>query len=190
MEEDAVIQVFRKYLESIGKRVHAKPKTAAGPDFVVEGFAYECKGTDVEEKRLFNQLLQYASQYLGVGLALPYDALTFEFVWKLEALEQLIKQLWRKDLELYLVADADDRVYAIRKIGNTALLDVKIHQTLNLLASKFSSIGSTEEKEKKALELLQNIESEFLKELKELIIGEATTRKSAWEGGKFYLIEE
>lgn len=190
MEEDAVIQVFRKYLESIGKRVHAKPKTAAGPDFVVEGFAYECKGTDVEEKRLFNQLLQYASQYLGVGLALPYDALTFEFVWKLEALEQLMKQLWGKDLELYLVADADDRVYAIRKIGNAELLDVKMRQILNLLASKFSSIGSTEEKEKKALELLQNIESEFLKELKELIIGEATTRKSAWEGGKFYLIEE
>jgi hypothetical protein len=86
---------------------------------------------------------------LGVGLALPYDALTLEFVWKLEALEQLIKQLWRKDLELYLVADVNDRIYAIRKIGNTALLDAKIHQTLNLLASKFSSIGSTDEKKRR-----------------------------------------
>jgi hypothetical protein len=188
MEEDVVIQVFRKYLESIGKSIRLKPKTAAGPDFVVEGFAYECKGTDVEEKRLFNQLLQYASQYSGVGLVLPYDALTFEFIWKLEALEQLMKQLWGKDLELYLVADVNDRVYAIHKIGNTALLDVKIHQTLSRLASKFSSIGSTEEKEKKALELLQNIESEFLKELKELIIGEATTLRSAWEGGIFHLV--
>jgi hypothetical protein len=183
MEEDIVIQVFRKYLESIGKRVHAKPKTAAGPDFVVEGFAYECKGTDVEEKRLFNQLLQYASQYLGVGLVLPYDALTLEFIWKLEALEQLMKQLWGKDLELYLVADVNDRVYAIRKIGNAALLDVKVHQTLNRLASKFSSIGSMEEKEKKALEFLQSLESELIKELRELIIEEATTHRSAWDGG-------
>jgi hypothetical protein len=63
-----------------------------------------------------------------------------------------------------------------------------VHQTLSRLAQKISSIGSTEEKEKKALELLQNIESEFLKELKELIIGEATTHRSAWEGGIFYLI--
>jgi hypothetical protein len=187
MEEDVVIQVFRKYLESIGKIVRAKPKTTAGPDFVVEGHAYECKGTNFDEKRLFNQLLQYASQYLGVGLVLPYDVLTFEFVWKLEALEQLMKQLWGRDLELYLVADVNDRIYAIRKIGNTALLDMKIHQILSRLAQKFSSIGSTEEKEKKALELLQNIESEFLKELKELIIGEATTHRSAWDGGIFYL---
>jgi hypothetical protein len=35
MKEDIVVQVFRKYLESIGKRGHPKPKTAAGPDFVV-----------------------------------------------------------------------------------------------------------------------------------------------------------
>ena len=33
------------YLESIGKRTKVKPKTAAGPDFVVEGIAYECKGS-------------------------------------------------------------------------------------------------------------------------------------------------
>jgi len=188
MEEDVVIQVFRKYLESIGKSVRAKPKTAAGPDFVVEGFAYECKGTNFDEKRLFNQLLQYASQYLGAGLVLPYDALTLEFIWKLEALEQLMKQLWGKDLELYLVADVNDRAYAIRKIGNAALLDVKVHQTLSRLAQKFSSFGSTEEKEKKALELLQSMESEFLKELKELVVGEATTLRSAWEGGIFHLI--
>jgi hypothetical protein len=187
MKEDVVIKVFSKYLESIGKSIRPKPKTAAGPDFVVEGFAYECKGTDFEEKRLFDQLLQYASQYLGVGLVLPYDALTLEFVWKLEALEQLMKQLWGKDLELYLVADVDDRAYAIRKIGNAALLDVKMHQTLNRLASKFSSIGSTEEKEKKVLELLQSLESELIKELRELIIGEAIARRSAWEGGILYL---
>jgi hypothetical protein len=61
MKEDIVAQVFSKYLESIGKSIHPKPKTAAGPDFVVEGFAYECKGTEVDEKRLFDQLLQYAS---------------------------------------------------------------------------------------------------------------------------------
>ncbi|MCC6004210.1 MAG: hypothetical protein LM590_07700 [Thermofilum sp.] len=81
MEEDVVIQVFRNYLENVGKSVRAKPKSAAGPDFVVEGHAYECKGTDFDKKRLFSQLLQYASQYSGVSLVLPYDALTLELTW-------------------------------------------------------------------------------------------------------------
>jgi hypothetical protein len=103
--------------------------------------------------------------------------------WKLEAVERF----WGRDLELYLVADVNDRIYAIRKIGNAALLDVKMHQTLSRLAQKFSSISSIEEKEKKVLEFLQGMESELIKELKELIIGEATARKSAWEGGIFYL---
>jgi len=183
MEEDVVIQIFRRYLESIGKRARAKPKTAAGPDFVVEGYAYECKGTNVDEKRLFNQLLQYASQYLGVSLVLPYDALTLELIWKLEAIEQFLG----RDLELYLVAEINDRTYAIRKIGNASLLDSKIHQTLNNLAQKFASISSIEEKEKKILEFLENMENELIKELKDLIIKEATTRRSAWEGGIFYL---
>jgi effector-binding domain-containing protein len=98
-----------------------------------------------------------------------------------------MKQLWGKDLELYLVADVNDRVYAIRKIGNAALLDVKVHQTLSRLAQKFSSFGSMEEKEKKVLEFLQSLESELIKELRELIIGEAAARKSAWEGGILYL---
>jgi hypothetical protein len=183
MEEDVVIQVFRNYLESIGKSVRAKPKSAAGPDFVVEGHAYECKGTNFDEKRLFNQLLQYASQYSGVSLVLPYDALTLELTWKLEAIEQFL----RRDLELYLVADVDDRMYAIRRVGNAAFLDVRIHQVLNNLAQKFFSISSIEEKEKRILEFLENMESELIKELKELIIREVAARRSAWEGGIFYL---
>ena len=183
MEEDVVIQVFRKYLESIGKIVRAKPKTTAGPDFVVEGHAYECKGTNFDEKRLFNQLLQYASQYSGVSLVLPYDALTLELIWKLKAIEQFL----RRDLELYLVADVDDRVYAICRIGSVVLLDTRIHQALNNLAQKFSSINSIEEKEKMVLEFLKNMESELIKELKELIIREVAARRSAWEGGVFYL---
>jgi len=75
MEEDVMIQVFRKYLENIGKSVRAKPKSAAGPDFVVEGHAYECKGTNFNKKGLFSQLLQYASQYSGVSLVLPERAI-------------------------------------------------------------------------------------------------------------------
>jgi len=86
-----------------------------------------------------------------------------------------------------LVAEIDDRMYAIRKIGNASLLDLKIHQILNNLARKFASIGSIEEKEKKILEFLENMENELIKELKDLIIKEATSRSSAWEGGIFYL---
>jgi prefoldin subunit 5 len=102
---------------------------------------------------------------------------------ELEAIEQFL----RRDLELYLVADIDDRMYAIRRIGSAGLLDMRVHQALNSLAQKLSSISSIEEKEKRVLEFLQSMESELRKELKELIIGEATARKSAWEGGIFYL---
>jgi hypothetical protein len=164
-------------------RACAKPKSAAGPDFVVEGHAYECKGTDFDKKRLFSQLLQYASQYSGVSLVLPYDALTLELIWKLKAIEQFL----RRDLELYLVADIDDRMYAIRRIGSAGLLDMRVHQALNSLAQKFSSISSVEEKEKRILEFLENMESELIKELKELIAREAAACRSAWEGGVFYL---
>jgi hypothetical protein len=70
MEEDIVKQVFQMYLESIKKKTKVRLKTAAGPDFIVEGNAYECKGSKFDEKGLFTQVLQYAFQFSRVGFTL------------------------------------------------------------------------------------------------------------------------
>jgi hypothetical protein len=70
MEEDIVKQVFQMYLESIKKKTKVRLKTAAGPDFIVEGNAYECKGSKFDEKGLFIQVLQYAFQFSRVGFTL------------------------------------------------------------------------------------------------------------------------
>jgi len=184
-----VVQIFKRYLESIGKSPRVKQKTAAGPDFVIEGYAYECKGTDVDEKKLFNQLLRYASQYLGVGLVLPYDALSLKLIWQLKAIEQFLTRDLNKVLEVYLVAETPDRGYAIRRIGSVSALDMEMYQVLDDLAQKFASISSIEEKERKILEFLENMGEELRKELKDRIIKEAATCSSAWEGGTFYLQE-
>jgi len=80
MEEDVVKQVFKMYLESIGKKIKVKSKTAAGPDFIVEGNAYECKGSKLDGRGLFTQILQYAFQFSRVGLVLPYDVITLELI--------------------------------------------------------------------------------------------------------------
>jgi len=44
MKEDAVKEVFIKYLQNLGKTPLLRKKNVPGPDVIIEGHAYECKG--------------------------------------------------------------------------------------------------------------------------------------------------
>ncbi|RLE84254.1 MAG: hypothetical protein DRJ67_10825, partial [Thermoprotei archaeon] len=90
MEEDVVKAVFIRYLQNLRKRPVPRGKSAPGPDVIVEGYAYECKGSRFERRVLFRQLTSYALQYRGVGVALPWDALDCLLIHQLEALEALL----------------------------------------------------------------------------------------------------
>ena len=57
MKEDVVRAVFIKYLRNLGKIVVEKKKNVPGPDVVVEGYAYECKGSRFNRGKLFEQLI-------------------------------------------------------------------------------------------------------------------------------------
>jgi hypothetical protein len=189
MEEDVVKQVFKMYLESIGKKTKIRPKTASGPDFIVEGNAYECKGSKFDEKGLLTQVLQYAFQFSRVGLVLPYDAITFELIWKLEAIEYFIRESpgLERSIEIFLVAEAGDQKYAIYNFSSAGSLNLKIGEILYNLSPKFISISSIDEKEGKILEFLENIETEIREEIKKYIVSKAKEAKSAWDGGIFPL---
>lgn len=43
MNEELVQKIFQQYLMKLDKKPREKPKSASGPDFIVDGHAYECK---------------------------------------------------------------------------------------------------------------------------------------------------
>jgi hypothetical protein len=189
MKEEIVKQIFEKYLESFGKQIKTKPRTAAGPDFIVEGKAYECKGSKFNERGLFAQVLQYAFQFSVVGLVLPYDVITFELIWKLEATENFIQKGpgLERCIEIFLVAEAEDQEYAICRFSSPRALNGEVSSILYNLIPEFASIGSIEEKEKKILEFLENIEARIKEEFKKRVLLKAKEVKSPYDGGIFSL---
>jgi hypothetical protein len=189
MEEDIVRQVFRMYLESVGKKVVVRRKTAAGPDFIVEGVAYECKGSRFDEKGLFDQILQYAFQFSRVGLVIPYDAITLKLIWKLKAMEYFIREspALERSIEMFLVAETEDKKYAIYNFGSARYLDIEVDSILRDLISNFTSISSIEEKKERILEFLEDADVKIREEIKKFIICRAKEAKSVWKGGVFSL---
>jgi hypothetical protein len=120
MREDLVKKIFYKYLtEFLKKEIKIKSTHAAGPDFVVEGDAYECKGSKFPAERLIRQLISYASEYKELNLVLPYDALNFILIHQLEAIEYFIRRKeypnTERALTIYLVSEEGSSKYAIGK---------------------------------------------------------------------------
>ena len=122
MKEDVVKTVFIKYLQNLGRSPVLRKKNVPGPDVIIEGCAYECKGSKFKKDILFKQLISNALQYSRVGVVLPWDALDCLFIHQLEALEMLIRDHpnLEKSIEIYIVAQ-EGNTYFLRRWSSTRL---------------------------------------------------------------------
>ena len=189
MEEDLIKKIFYQYLCKLSNYTKLnnytklinppkiKSQSSPGPDFIMEGKAYECKGTKFDEKNLFSQLLSYGLQYSQIGLIIPYDALNFKLLWKLEALEKFLE----KSIEIYLIASYGEKNYAVYCWSSARMLNSEISSILYYLGQNFKNIP-IEEKEKKIINFLDAIETQIKEEFKKYTIDKAKNAKSIWEG--------
>jgi hypothetical protein len=189
MDEDIVRQIFKVYLEKRERKpIKIRSKHAAGPDFRVNGWDYECKGTEFDEKGLFNQLVSYASESAVVNLVMPWDALkSFDFIWKLEAIEKFIKRdpHDERSIGIYLIAEIEEKKYAICNFHHARSLNNAISSILYKLIPSFTQISSIEEKEQKIIKFLNRMEDKIREEFRELVIQkakEAEEAKKIWDG--------
>ena len=187
MKEDLVKELFAEYLSRLyNKPVKIKPKSASGPDFIIEGHAYECKGSEVDEKILFSQILSYGLQYSQMSLVIPCDVLNFTFIWKLEALEKFLRDHPNqvRSIAIYLIAPKQEQEnnYAIFCCRSAQSLNSEISSLLYRLIPHFTSVSSIEEKEGKIKDFLNTIESKIKEEFRKVTIEKAQQANNIWQG--------
>lgn len=189
MNEELVQKIFHQYLLKLDKRPREKPKSASGPDFIVEGHAYECKGSKFNTK-LFSQLVSYALQYARVSLVVPYDALSFLLLYRLEALGRFAAKYQGADgsIELFTVVSMESGKYALKRWSNAKMIDMEISRIFYELMPNYINLGNR--KENKILEFINDIENQIKDGLKQKIIQSANESKTPYEAALIALNEK
>jgi len=182
MKEDLVKAVFIKYLKNLGKTPKPKKKNVPGPDVIIEGNAYECKGSKFEKDRLFRQLISNALQYSILGVVIPWDALDCLFIHQLEALELLIREHpnLERSIEIYIVAQEGD-TYFLRRWSSARLLSLEIDRVAHEHLPEYAKL-SPEEKESKILEFLKDFNEKIREYVKNAVIKEGRNPSDPWKG--------
>jgi hypothetical protein len=181
MSEDLIQKIFHQYLLKLDKKPREKSKSASGPDFIVDGHAYECKGSRFDVK-LFSQLISYALQYTQVSLVIPYDALSFLLLYRLEALGTFTAKYEGADgsIELFTIVDLGLGKYAIKRWLNARMIDMEISKIFYELMPNYINL-EPKGKESKILEFINDIESQIKEGLKQKIIQSTNESKSPYE---------
>jgi len=113
IDEKTVRSVVQKYLE-IHRKIRTKPTRGAGPDFIFNGEIVETKGSKFGFDRAVKQMLDYASKYRELSLALPAEAFTAQRVMQLNALGKIIYKQHSRSLKLICVlAEPQQGTYRI-----------------------------------------------------------------------------
>ena len=182
MKEDIVKAVFIKYLENLGKTPKLKKKNVPGPDVIIEGNAYECKGSEFKKDILFRQLISNALQYSRLGIVIPWDALDCLFIHQLEALELLIREHpnLQRSIEIYVVAQEDD-IYFLRRWSSARLLSLDIDKVAYEGLAECVKL-LPEEKESKILEFLKGFDNKIRGYLKNVVIRDGRNPSDPWTG--------
>jgi len=181
MKEDVVKEVFIKYLQNLGKTPLLRKKNVPGPDVIIEGRAYECKGSKFNRDILFKQLISNALQYTALGIVIPWDALDCLFIHQLEALEVLIREHpgLERSIEIYVVAQ-EDNAYFLRRWPSATLLSLEIGKLAHEIISEYVKL-SPEEKELKILEFLRGFDENVRKYIKNIVIEKGKNPPDRWE---------
>ncbi|RLE78903.1 MAG: hypothetical protein DRJ52_09560 [Thermoprotei archaeon] len=170
MKEDVVRAVFLKYLQNLGKSPLVRKRNLPGPDVVIGGNAYECKGSKFNKSTLFKQLIDNALQYNIIGVIIPWDSLSYSFVYKLAALEVLIRDHPRSErsIEVYVVAQEGD-TYFLHRWSSVRLLLLEMGRVAYEKISNYVDLPP-DEKKSKIMEFLKNIEKETREHIKNIVV--------------------
>ena len=190
MNEELVQKIFHQYLLKLNKRPKEKPKSASGPDFIVDGHAYECKGSKFDA-RLFSQLVSYALQYIQVSLVIPHDAFHPLLLYRLEALGKFAAKYRGADgsIELFTIVDVESEKYAVRRWSNAKMIDMEISSIFYELMPTYINLEPNK-KEVKILDFINDIENHIKERLKQKIIQSANESKSPYEAALIILNEK
>ncbi len=172
MEEDIVRTVLVRYLQSLGRKPYVKPKHAAGPDVIVEGKAYECKGSSFDKDILFRQLISYAHQYSIIGIAVPWDALDHSLIYRLSALELLIKEIkgLAGRIEVCVVTEENNRYFLCCRDYVTRLFQDIVSEIPRKFAPQYAELSPRERELKILEEFLKNLDDRIKEYARDIAI--------------------
>jgi len=182
MKEETVRAVFVKYLKNLGKSPRILKKNVPGPDVIIEGIAYECKGSDFNKNTLFKQVVSNALQFSRVGVVIPYDALSLSLAYQLEALEVLAREHpnLERSIEIYVVAE-ENGTYFLHRWSSARLLLSEINRIVYEHLPQYVKL-TPEEKESRMLEFLKSFDNKIKEYLKSVVIKKSRNLLSPWKG--------
>jgi hypothetical protein len=183
MKEDTARSIFIAYLEHLGKAPLPRRRNVPGPDVIIEGAAYECKGSKFDRNTLFKQIIFNAMQYSRTGIIIPYDALDCLFIHQLKALEQLLK----RSIEIYVVVE-EERIYSICRWSSISSLSSDIDRVAYEHIPEYEK-HTPEEKVPRILEFLKDFNSKVREYIKKVVIEKAKNPSSPYEGLSYVLLE-
>lgn len=181
MKEETVRAVFIKFLKSLDKNPKVRKKNVPGPDVIIEGVAYEYKGSDFDKNTLFKQVVSNALQFSRVGIVIPYDALSLSFAHQLKALEVLAREdpYLERSIEIYVIAE-ENGIYYLHRWASTTLLLSEIDEVAYEHLPQFVKL-MPEEKEQKILEFLKDSDDRIRERLRNIVIKEGKNPSNRWE---------
>jgi hypothetical protein len=181
MKEEIVKAVFIKYLKNLDKTPKIRKKNVPGPDIIIEGNAYECKGSKFDKNALFKQIVSNALQFSSVGIVIPYDALSLSLAYQLEALEVLVSESPNlvRSIEIYIIAE-EDRTYFLHQWSSARLLISEINKVACEYLPQFVKL-TPEEKELKILEFLRDFDDKMRDYFKSIVIKEGRNPSSPYK---------
>lgn len=106
MREETVKKVIVAHLKMQNQR--CKLTKGAAPDILKDGVALEIKGSKFDKPPVLKQLTGYAFSYADLEIALPYDALSLDFLYALWCIECSIKSFAlgrQRCIAVYLVGE-------------------------------------------------------------------------------------
>ena len=181
MKEDIVKTVFIKYLQNLGKTPKLRKKNVPGPDVIIEGNAYECKGSEFNKVTLFKQLVSNALQYSRIGVVMPWDALDCLFIHQLKALELLIRDHpnLERSVEIYIVVQ-EDNIYFLCRWSSVRLLSLEVDRVGCESIPKYVDLSPVE-KELKILEFLRDFDKKLREHIKNIVVEKGKKPSNLWE---------
>jgi hypothetical protein len=181
MKEETVRAVFIKYLKSLDKNPKIRKKNVPSPDVIIEGVAYECKGSKFDKNTLFKQVVSNALQFSRAGIVIPYDALSLPFAYQLGALEVLAREdpYLERSIEIYVIAE-ENGIYFLHRWASATLLLSEIDRVAYEHLPQLAKLAP-EEKESKILEFLKDFDDRIRRYLRNIVIKEGKNPSNRWE---------
>jgi hypothetical protein len=181
MKEETVRAVFVKYLKNLDKSPKIRKKNVPGPDIIIEGAAYECKGSKFDKNTLFKQVVSNAFQFSRVGIVIPYDALSLSFAYQLGMLEVLVREDLNlgRSIEIYVITE-ENGTYFLHQWSSAKLLLLEIDK---VVYEQFPQIVklTPEEKEPTILGFLKGFDDKMREYLRSIVIKKGKNPSNRWE---------